>query len=85
MIETHDAAFYTGITTDIERRFAEHCEGNGAKFFRIHSPKRIAYIETFPDRSSASRREREIKNLSAREKESLVKIGPPRLHPLSGP
>lgn len=73
IIETENGRFYTGITTDPQRRFNEHLSGKGgARFFRTSRAKRICYQETHPDRSSASRREAEIKKLSHRAKLTLI-------------
>ena len=74
IIEASDRSLYTGITTDIERRFAEHLSGpKGARFFNNgRQPLRVVYRETGLDRSSASRREAAIKKMSRREKETLI-------------
>ena len=73
IIEASDASLYTGITTDVERRFDEHlnCQ-KGAKYFNGRNPVRIVYREEGHDRSSASRREAEIKKLSRSEKQRLI-------------
>ena len=73
IIETEDHYFYTGITTDIERRFEQHASGSGAKFFNIHSPNKIIYSEDGHTRSSASIREAEIKKLNRKDKIKLIK------------
>lgn len=75
IIEASDASFYTGITTDVERRFEEH-QGRQkrAKYFNGRSPVRVVYREDGHNRSSASRREAEIKQLSRREKEVLIEL-----------
>lgn len=67
-----DDSLYTGITTDIDRRFAQHVAGSGAKYFRGHSPVQIVYLEGGHDRSSASRREAEIKKLHPVDKRRLI-------------
>lgn len=72
MIETQKGKLYTGITTDYERRFLEHCEGRGAKYFRTDGPQEIVYIEFFDDRSEASMREAAIKSLSRAQKDKLI-------------
>jgi putative endonuclease len=56
-----DNSLYTGITTDPERRFSQHAKGAGAKYFRGRRPVRIVYQEGGHTRSSAGRRETEIK------------------------
>jgi putative endonuclease len=74
MIEASDSAYYTGITTDVERRFDEHSSSSlGAKYFNGRSPVKVIYEESGHTRSSASKREYEIKQLSRRQKELLVK------------
>lgn len=73
IIEASDASFYTGIATDVERRFDEHLKClKGAKYFNGRSPVRVVYREDGHTRSSASRREAEIKKLSRQEKENLI-------------
>ena len=67
-----DDSLYTGITTDVERRFAQHLAGTGAKYFRSRSPRRIVYLESGHNRSSASRREVEIKRLRPADKRLLI-------------
>ena len=66
-----DNSLYTGITTDVQRRFAQHLAGTGAKYFRGHSPLRLVYLEDGHNRSSASRREAEIKRLRPEDKRRL--------------
>ena len=73
IIEASDASLYTGITTDVERRFAEHLHGpKGARYFNGRSPLKVIYREDGHDRASASRREAEIKKLSRRAKQQLI-------------
>jgi putative endonuclease len=63
-----DNSFYTGITTDLERRLRQHGEGRGAKYFRGRRPEKVVYLETGHTRSSAGKREAEIKALTRAEK-----------------
>lgn len=79
IILASDGSLYTGITTDLERRFAEH-QGEpgkgksrkGAKYFhRGRYPQAVVYREASINRSSASQREAAIKKLSRNEKLSL--------------
>jgi putative endonuclease len=73
MIRTQGGRFYTGITTDIERRFREHRDGRGgARFFRTDPPAEVVYREAATDRSAASRREAELKALPAAAKRALL-------------
>ena len=73
IIEASDASLYTGISTDVERRFDEHSQGpRGARYFNGRNPLRIVYREDGHSRSSASRREAEIKKLSRGAKQQLI-------------
>jgi putative endonuclease len=73
IIRATDQSLYTGITTDVERRFAEHQSGRaGAKYFRGRSPEQLVRIESGYDRSSASIREAQIKKLSREQKLQLI-------------
>jgi putative endonuclease len=74
MILCSDGSLYTGITTDLERRFSEHAAGTGAKYFRGRKPVEIAFSEGGHTRSSASRREYFLKTLSREAKLELAKI-----------
>lgn len=73
MIRTNDGQLYTGITTDIQRRWHEHLSSNrGARYFRTRKPQVLALLEAHPNRSTASKREAAIKKMSKLNKESLV-------------
>ena len=67
-----DGTLYTGITTDVQRRLAAHRTGKGAKYTRGRSPLELVYQEECVDKSSASRREWEVKALSREEKLKLI-------------
>lgn len=73
MILCSDQSLYTGITSDITRRFSQHAAGTGAKYFRGRRPVQLIYLEAAPDRSSAMRREIEIKKLSHDRKWQLAR------------
>ena len=72
IIRCSDGTLYTGITTDMERRFRQHAAGNGAKYFRGRQPEQVVYLENDHTRSSAGKREAEIKALTRAQKDSLV-------------
>ena len=75
-----DDSLYTGITTDLQRRFEQHSSGRGAKYFRGRRPLEVVYREDGHSRSSASRRELEIKKMERPAKLSLIlatMISPP--------
>ena len=78
ILRCSDGSLYTGITTDLRRRFAEHSGGrasSGAKYTAARSP--VAYECAFlsPDRSAASRLEARIKRLSRQQKLLLIAGG----------
>jgi len=73
MIKASDDSLYTGVTTDVERRFKEHCSpAKGARYFRGRRPVAIVYTENHPDRGSAQRREAAIKRFSRKKKLQLI-------------
>lgn len=72
MILCTDNSLYTGITTEIGRRFRQHAEGRGARYFRGHQPLEVVYLESGHTRSSAGRREAVIKAMSRAEKSLLL-------------
>ena len=67
-----DATLYTGITNDLARRYDQHAERRGARYFRGRRPVEVVYLERGHSRSSASRREAAIKKLSRRDKINLL-------------
>ncbi|WP_049970044.1 GIY-YIG nuclease family protein [Haladaptatus cibarius] len=72
VIECDDGSFYTGYTTDVERRVAEHDADEGAKYTRGRTPVELIHTEQFDSKSAAMSREYEIKQLSRAQKEKLV-------------
>ncbi|MBE0504382.1 MAG: GIY-YIG nuclease family protein [Desulfuromonadales bacterium] len=72
ILRCSDNSLYTGITTDLARRFQEHLAGRGAKYFRGRQPLQVVYLEAEHSRASASRREAFIKGLKREEKERLL-------------
>ncbi|MFY0991417.1 GIY-YIG nuclease family protein [Halomonas sp. C05BenzN] len=68
LIETAGGALYTGITTDVARRLAQHRDGRGAKALRGKGPLVLVYHEAVGSRGEALRLEAEIKRLSAADK-----------------
>jgi putative endonuclease len=63
---------YTGITTDLKRRFQEHKEGKGGKYTSAKGVKKMVYSEPQKNRSSASKREAEIKSWTKTKKKTLI-------------
>ncbi|KAA9399526.1 GIY-YIG nuclease family protein [Haloarcula sp. CBA1130] len=72
VLRCDDNTFYTGYTTDVERRVREHDTGNGAKYTRGRTPVELIHVESFDSQSEAMSREYEIKQYTRAEKERLV-------------
>ena len=81
IIECADRSLYTGITTDLARRFLEHQSGKGGHYTRAKGVKKIVYSEKHPNRSTASKREAEIKSWTREEKLDVVRRTSRRLGP----
>ena len=73
IIKCKDGSLYTGITTDVKRRFLEHKTGNGGAYTRSHKVSKIVYKEKQLNRSKATKREYEIKNLPREKKLNLIR------------
>ena len=73
MIECEDGSLYTGWTNNLEKRFAMHVAGKGAKYTRSHKPVRIVYDEISDTPQQAQKREYQIKRLSHAQKLALIK------------
>jgi putative endonuclease len=75
ILECSDKTLYTGCTNNIEKRIQEHNSGKaGAKYTRARRPAKVVYIETCPGLSDALKRESLIKQLSRKQKLSLIEI-----------
>lgn len=73
IVSCRDGSLYTGWTKDLERRVKAHNEGKGAKYTKSRRPVKLVYYEEFETKKEAMRREYEIKQLSRREKEQLIR------------
>ena len=71
IVECVDGTFYTGWTTDPERRVATHNKGLGAKYTRMRRPVKLVYVEEQSDRKTAMKRERAIKRMTRVQKQKL--------------
>lgn len=72
LIECADGSIYTGIATDVDARFDKHVNGTGARYTRSRKPLRVLASFPLADRSSASRAEYRVKQLTATEKRALA-------------
>lgn len=75
IIQAKSGTLYTGITTDLDRRFADHQNGiKGARFFRISQPDKIVFRESHANRSEATKREIQIKKMTREQKMTLISL-----------
>ena len=76
IVECADGTYYTGITTDVDRRVLEHnFSFKSAKYTRSRRPVKLVYTEKSENRSEASKREYRIKKLNRNKKINLIKEG----------
>lgn len=79
ILQCNDNSLYTGITTHVPQRFAQHQSGTGAKYTRGKGPLHLLYVAEWENRSTASIEEARIKKLSKGEKLALLPTGDPQL------
>ena len=72
ILKSADGRYYTGYTVDLERRLQQHQTGKGAKFTRAFGAAEILYHEVFEDKSTAMKREAEIKKMPRTDKKELI-------------
>lgn len=75
VLKCTDNSLYTGITTDVKRRIAEHVSkaGQGAKYTRSHPPVSVQAVWSTEGRAAASKLEYFIKSLTRTKKDELIK------------
>jgi putative endonuclease len=73
IIICEDGSFYTGYTKNVDSRMRLHKNGKGARYTRIHKPRKLVYTEEFRTRTEAMKRERKIKKMQHRQKQRLVR------------
>jgi putative endonuclease len=75
ILECKDKTLYTGYTNDLKRRIENHQQGKGAKYTRGRGPFQLMYLEQYEDKSTAMRREAEIKKWDKASKLNLIEKG----------
>lgn len=70
-----DSSYYIGISPNVAQRFLDHKRGKGGAYTRSHPPVKILYTEAYPDRSSALKREAQLKTWSKAKKAALISDG----------
>lgn len=72
VVRCRDGSLYTGISTDVDARVAQHNAGAGARYTRARGPVQLVHLERKRSRSNALKREAAIKALSRTQKIELV-------------
>lgn len=75
ILECADGTFYTGWTTDPERRVKQHNKGSGAKYTSVRRPVKLVYLELQSTRTDAMKRELAIKKMKRAQKRKLIEGG----------
>ncbi len=73
IVKCKDDTFYTGWTNDLDKRMEAHNKKKGAKYTKSRVPVTLMYHEVFETKEEAMKREREIKKLTRKQKERLIK------------
>jgi putative endonuclease len=73
LIECRDGSIYTGITVDVEARYAAHVSGKGARYTRSHPPVRLLAAIEYANRSEAAKAEHATKQLSPSDKRAFCR------------
>ena len=75
ILQCADGTFYCGWTNDLAKRLAAHNAGTASKYTRSRQPVVLVYYESFATRHEAMSREAQIKRLTRKEKEALIRTG----------
>jgi putative endonuclease len=80
VVRTRDGSLYTGVTTDVARRLAEHRAGSGrgARYLRGRAPLEVVYRRRLGERGLALGVEARLKRRPRAEKEAIVAARPSR-------
>ena len=72
ILECSDGTYYTGSTTDLERRVQQHQSGEGAQYTKRRRPVKLIYFEEFDRIDAAFYREKQIQAWSRKKKQALI-------------
>ncbi len=72
ILQCSDGTYYTGSTTDLERRLEQHQAGEGAKYTKQRRPVKLIYSEEFDRIAAAFYREKQIQSWSRKKKEAFI-------------
>jgi len=73
IVKCADGTYYTGYTNNLEKRIQLHNKGNGARYLRGRTPIKLIYVKEYKYYKNALRAERNLKKLTRRDKELLIK------------
>lgn len=81
MLQCRDGTLYTGTAADVEKRYALHVAGKGARYTRARPPEKLLACWPYPDRSTAVKAECLVKKMSRTDKRRLAtgEIPPPQV------
>ena len=83
ILECANGYYYTGCTSDLQRRFEQHQNGEGANYTKKHLPVKLMYYEEFQRMDQAFFREKQVQGWSRKKKEALINGAVEKLHELS--
>lgn len=72
ILHCRGGSLYTGITTDVTRRYAAHVAGKGARYTRSFPPERIALVVMFDSKGEALAAEHAVKAMSRTQKHAWL-------------
>ncbi len=72
ILKCANGCYYTGSTKYLERRLAQHQNGEGANFTKKHLPVQLVYFEEFDRIDHAFYREKQVQGWSRKKKEALI-------------
>jgi putative endonuclease len=72
ILRLRSGTLYIGSTTDLDKRYRDHCSGAACRTTRFAPPVALVYTEEFDTFSEARKRESQIKHWSRAKKEALI-------------
>ena len=72
LIECRGGSVYTGISNNVEKRYAAHLAGKGARYTRSFPPERLLLVVAYPTKGEALAAEHAIKAMSATQKRAWI-------------
>ena len=72
ILRCNNNSLYTGITNNLDHRLKTHMEGNGSKYVNAHLPFQLVYTQKCVNKSTALKKEIQIKKLTKEKKEQLI-------------